>query len=160
MSVSFASKDCDVHYRKHIWCTNPDPIPFADQKDRGLWERDCGPWESGGEVSQGEILHKNVQAQPFWEIFWSFFEELRPFLSWHRLVFTYFIGFKLLCKGPRDVSMRRTVFNTWQLTASRESHCVDRALAFTPRFHISEMFLSKILTVFAVSCLNVNAKFI
>ena len=28
------------------------------------------------------------------------------------LVFTYFIGFKLLCKGPRDVSMRRTVFNT------------------------------------------------
>ena len=26
------------------------------------------------------------------------------------LVFTYFIGFKLLCKGPRDVSMRRTVF--------------------------------------------------
>ena len=76
------------------------------------------------------------------------------------LVFTYFIGFKLLCKGPRDVSMRRTVFNTWQLTASRESHCVDRAVAFTPRFHISEMFLSKILTVFAVSCLNVNAKFI
>ena len=57
---------------------------YADQKDRGLWERDCGPWESGGEVSQGEILHKNVQAQPFWKIFWSFFEELRPFLSWHR----------------------------------------------------------------------------
>ena len=55
------------------------------------------------------------------------------------LVFTYFIGFKLLCKGPRDVSMRRTVFNTWQLTASRESHCVDRAVAFTPRFHISEI---------------------
>ena len=156
------SKDCDVHYRKHIWGTNPDPILVADQKDRGLWERDCGHWESGGEVRLAKVRFciKMCKLSRSGRFFGVFSKSFAVFYLGIDLVFTYFIGFKLLCKGPRDVSMRRLVFNTWQLTASRESHCVDRALAFTPRFHISEMFLSKILTVFAVSCLNVNAKFI
>ena len=158
MSVSCVSKDCDVHYRNHIWGNNPDLIRVADQKDRGLWERDCGPWESG--VSQVRFCIKMCKLSRFGRFFGVFSKSFALFYLGIDLVFTYFIGFKLLCKGPRDVSMRRTVFNTWQLTASRESHCVDRAVAFTSRFHISEMFLSKILTVFAVSCLNVNAKFI
>ena len=160
MSVSCASKDCDVHYRKHIWVTNPDPIPVADQKDGGLWERVVALGNLGARLAKVRFCIKMCKLSRSGRFFGVFSKSFALFYLGIDLVFTYFIGFKLLCKGPRDVSMRRTVFNTWQLTASRESHCVDRALAFTPRFHISEMFLSKILTVFAVSCLNVNAKFI
>ena len=168
MSVSCAwpfaiSKDCTGHYKNHIWSTNPGPDPFRwPKRSRPLGTRLC-PWKSGCEVSQCAFCIKMCKLSPSGRFFGVSSKSFVLFYLGIDLVFTHFIGFKPLCKGPRDVSMRGTVFNTWQWHDNwllPGNPIVSIVQAFTPRFHISEMFLSKILTVFAVSCLNVNVTFI